>query len=140
MKLNRFQNWVIRAIGLLDFDFNQALRDEWRTAMKIGIEKGEQNKADCKVCPLWQREQKSKIGAYERPDPTTYGKLAAQRMEQPFAPPAWFKRRNPDLIQTQHMLPRMTRKLTLEQHSEPPPGSTPYETPAFLQDQEKKIS
>ena len=130
-RLNRFQNWVLWAARIKPFDVNRALQDMLHTGMEIQRKRDEPYMKNCLMCRLYQADQRRKIGTYEPPSPTTYGKLAAQQAPSPerrepglATAPAWFKRRNPDLIQTQHALPnapRMTRKLTLEPYSELPP-------------------
>jgi hypothetical protein len=98
-RLNWFQNWIARFVGLIDFDFNQAQKDNWRQAKQIGLEEGRKEKPDCLVCPLYKNAHPREIAAYEPPSPTTDGKIEAQRKYIP-------------MICTQHNLPRM-HKMTL---------------------------
>ena len=105
-QLTWWQKWIAEKVGIIDYNFDKAIKWHRATAKREEREQAQKEHPDCLSCPLYQQAQKQPA-SYEPPSPNTDPKLQA-RLEA--------LRRKQDMMAFLHLddsreLPKVSGKL-----------------------------
>lgn len=142
-QLNWFQNWVAKTVKIIDFDFEQALRDRWRDGDAHGYERGVKEKADCMACPLYRKDLINR--QLQQQPPGRYAVYSKDMERKKFTTQKVDPTHTDILEQAPREFDRFIhgeqphiRKYSLSRYDGLYHNETPHRTPAFLED--RKVS